>query len=132
MLLQILLSCAPVGTAPGGFSPSVNNVVVNTSDTGSCSPPTPARILVSWNIANFDAALHVMKVYENGILVNTGTVASYAKRIGSYVEYGSIGSFTSDWTYRVDLIRLSDNHVLSSSTSAPWNQLYGSCNGGVL
>lgn len=43
-----------------------------------------------------------------------------------FVEDGAANRFVSDWTFRVQLVRLSDNQVVRS-LGAPWRKTYGTC-----
>ena len=125
--------------------PTLGAVTVSSFDTGSCDVggdgglATPAQIQISWGMTNPDDAQYQLKVYENGVLMSGGTLACSAtgleKTITGAVEAGVDGEaghgseWTSDWTYRVDLVRLSDGVAVQTQSSSPWRQTYGVCGG---
>jgi hypothetical protein len=130
-LLAVLAKAVVVPPAP-----SLSGGTVSHLTAGACNGvggvSTPAQLQVSWGVANPDAVNYSIKIYENSVFQSTisGSSTTYAKTITGYVEDtsgGRSGTFTSNWTYRVDLVRLSDGVVVSSVTTAAWQQLYGDC-----
>jgi hypothetical protein len=122
--------------------PSLGPASVASSGGGSCDPVsggtvTSATLRVSWTISNPDGVLYSIRIYENGILQETlgGTVTSWDKTLSGSVEAGvvgesGVGQWTSNWVYRVDVVRLSDNVVVSTQSTSEWDQMYGVCGGG--
>jgi hypothetical protein len=105
---------------------------VATLFAGTCNVPlrivaSPATLRVSWTLSSAYGALYQAKVYENGILKNTSTNFNYDKIVSGYVE-GDNDTMDADWTYRVDIVRISDSAVVASG-SVNWQKSYGNCSG---
>lgn len=113
-------------------SPQFNAGVAVVSDyAGRCSPFAPARIRIWWTLNNPYASTFQARIYENGIYIATVTALEYVKIIGGQIEDGLQGSY-SNWTYRVDIVRISNGAVVASQESSPWGQYYGVCSDGHL
>lgn len=118
---------APVPT------PQLSNLAVARITGGACGGGGPsgisehAAIRVSWVVTDFDIGLHTMRVYENNILKSSQSESQYDKTVFGSVEYGPFSQWRSDWTYRVDVVRIADGAVLASQQAAAWQQTYGAC-----
>lgn len=120
---------------PAPAEPTLGAVTVASLNDGACSgsTPTPAASLrVSWSAASPDATLYDTKVYKNGVLQATlpNTTTTHDETVTGYVLGGLRNSFASSWTYRVDVVRKSDSQVVSTQSSAPWQEEYGQCGHG--
>lgn len=114
---------SPVLTPQFTSGPSVQS-----TNPGSCSPSfVYASLRVSWTLSASYGITYQAKTYENGILVATSALLYHDKSIAQ-IEDGYDGS-VSNWTYRVDIVRISDGAVVTSQESSPWVQSYGRCPG---
>jgi hypothetical protein len=133
-VLAILMGMTDVSvTAPAPATPQIaSGPGVASTDAGLCSfahtVTRSAAIRVSWTLTNPYGVTFEAKVYENEILVAVTTGLFYDKVISGQVENGSL-SLMSDWTYRVDIVRISDGAVVDSNYSSAWQQIYGDCSG---
>lgn len=132
MIDMIILLGAAVIVASG---PVVSGVSVSSINAGACAlrfVAVEAQIRISWSLTSPDAALYDVLLYENGGLLATlaGTTIQYDKTISGSVEdpSGSYGShWSSNWVYRVDVVRKSDGVVVSSASAPQWTLQYGDC-----
>lgn len=133
-MLALLMALSDVTvTTPPSPQFSVNPSVVSTN-SGACNSfshtmTQSASIRISWVLTLPYSTNFVARVYQNGVLVSGDLTNLYYDKVIGQVEYGSQSSL-SDWTYRVDIIRVSDGAVVASAESAAWIQQYGNCSGG--
>jgi hypothetical protein len=123
---------AAMDGATASVTPTLSTPTVATLAPGMCSGGSVlvnASLRVTWTVTNGDAANYEIKVYEDGILKATqgGTSTSYTKTVTGFVEDGFYNAFFADWTYRVDMCRISDSEVVDTKTAADWEQWYGTC-----
>lgn len=133
MLVDLL---ALAGYLAGSYTlpqESISNLTVVSGGGGACATDprgtdTYATVAIRWSLSNFDATLFDLKLYQDGVLIQTlpgdATSASYDT---GYVEGASQSQFWSNWVFRVDGVKKSDGTVVSSQTAPPFVQLYGSC-----
>jgi hypothetical protein len=123
---------AAMDGAAAAVTPTLSTPTVATVNPGICSGGsvlTNATVGISWTVTNGDDALYEIKVYEDGILIatKTGTTTQHTKTVTGFVEDGFFNPFFADWTYRVDMVRISDSVVVDTKTAADWEQWYGTC-----
>lgn len=129
-MLPILLLAHAASSQPD--VPGVSGAVVVSDFMGACyngALDTPASIELQWNVAQANNTLYETQIRENGVLVATvpSTTTSWLKEVTGYVQNGSYHQFTSNWTYKVDMVRKSDGVAVGSTTASTWAQLYGKC-----
>lgn len=131
-MLALLMGMTDVSESSPIVTPQFTaGPTVGTGFAGACNTSTHtvafrATVRVSWTLSAPYGALYQAKIYENGIFVTNWGATSWDKNVDGLVE-GSNRTFTSDWTYRVDIVRISDNAVVASATTAAWVQDYGTC-----
>lgn len=131
MLTLLFLAAAAAESV--ALVPSVSGVnVVRQGSGGSCFAGTleaAAAIDVNWTVTNPDDVLYEAQLFENDILVATQTTNNtyWLKEVTEHVEEGPYNTWTSNWTYRVDIVRKADGVVVSTASSSPWVQEYGTC-----
>lgn len=121
---------SPVPTPQITAGPTVATGFAGACNTFLHTVAFRATVRISWTLSAGYAGLYQAKIYENGILIVTSTSTFYDRNVDGLVE-GSNHTFTSNWTYRVDIVRISDNAVVSSGTTAAWVQDYGNCSNAV-
>lgn len=127
--LAMIPQAGPVETAV----PTLSSVYIS-STPGGCAGGSNFRhvfpnasMTLNWSSTNFNSALHEYRIYQDNVLVSTqDTSTSYTKTI-----YGAEGvggnQWEANWTFRVDIVRKSDNVVRASITADPFVQFYGDC-----
>lgn len=117
---------------------TVSAVVVNDLSLGQCNVlfdgtiDSQASIRVSWSLTNADADRFDIRVYQDGVLVSgssalAGDTTFFDITIGGAVVGGRSPVWSSDWVFRIDVIRKDDALVVSNASSAAWVQTYGGC-----
>jgi hypothetical protein len=132
MFMEMLFAAGNSAAPPPPPIPSLGAVTVSSVRSGSC-PATNndwAEVEVGWGLTNGGNPAYEIHILENGSLV--GTVSSsttfWDKSIVNYIFNSTIvPKFTSNWTYTVQLVRISDGVVVQSQVSSAWLHLYGSC-----
>lgn len=141
-MLELLLMLGGNNSASPGIQPTLSGLSVSSLSGGACRIGggggllIAAKVIVQWSVANPNDPQYAIKVYENGVLFGDGTIpsshVSYTKTVAGSVEIGvpgesGSGQWVSNWTYRIDLVRLSDGVAVQSLTSFLWAQGYGVC-----
>lgn len=119
---------APIG-------PTVTALSAATHVAGSCKTPrgtgiaTPASVRVTYAIGNADYVNYSVKIYRDGVLVSTRSSAAttFDSSISGYVQ-GDNEAYTPVIVYRVDVVRSSDSHVMSTK-SYTFSDSFGNCTG---
>ena len=126
-----------IGSSAPVVTPTVSAISVATLSGGTCSGThlsTSASVRVSFTVANADAANYTIKVYKDGVYVNSTTAASnhVDRTIGGYVT-GHSGGFVSAYVFDARVVRNSDGLVIAGAgkTADTWVEEYGLCSGGV-
>lgn len=125
------LSGAPTTVPSFGTSASVARVTAGACSGGATSPD--AQIQIAWGITNPDTVNYSLTLLENGSVLANGiacNASTYNKTITNFVETTELlapNEFQSNWTYTVQLIRLSDGVVIASSVTSAWIQTYATC-----
>lgn len=154
-LALVLAGNGPGSSSEPGALGEISNLTASTLNTGDCSTATAAQIGLFWRGLNFDPDFYRIDVYLDSNVGGNGTVplstlfggptwfgpmyVSWSQDPGAaadspkgtltihnMVENAS-GSFTTwDWKFRVKLVRLSDESVVTE-LSAQWNKTYVAC-----
>lgn len=130
-MLPIILAAFSSQAAPD-TTPTITSFGVATLTAGSCAGNTvdiSASLRATWAATNFNPTLHKYSLYINNILETTTTGTSYDKEVSGLVEGNPRHPVSKHWTYRLDIVRLSDSAVLASS-SVSVTKSYGDCNSG--
>ncbi len=139
-MLNTLLGVMAASAYVPPVQPSVTSVTVSLSTGGACKSPrgtgvSPSAIVrATFAIANSNYALFTTKVYKDGALRKTLTAAGTTTddfTVTGYVAGETGHSFTANYVWRVDIIRNSDNVVVSTRTSATYTNEFGDCSGPV-
>lgn len=128
LLLGLLAASTPTTV------PTVTSVTVHSTQSGACQidsdiPLSEAEYEVTTVIANADWTNFVVKLYENGVLVQTftGTPLVYDVTVSGRTESGTVDRAPANKTYRADVVHTANSQVVSSKSSAQWTQQYGRC-----
>jgi hypothetical protein len=131
MFMELLFAAGNNASPPPPL-PSLSALGVTSARSGTC-PATNndwAVVEVGWTVTNGGDPAYEIHVLENGTLVGTLTSSAvfWDKTVTNYIfNSTNVPRFTSNWTYTVQLVRISDGVVVQSLVSSAWTHLYGSC-----
>jgi hypothetical protein len=119
-----------------GNVPVVTSVATALLTTGSCSAhpgvPSPAgTIRTTWSMANADSTgAYVTNIYKNSVFVVqiANNVVSRTENAPGVQGDPNHNSHV-DWTFRIDVVRVSDSQVMNSATGNRYQDDFGDCNG---
>lgn len=127
LLVQTVAAVVPLPSA----------VVCSHGTGGACSGGSvsvSATVHIAWTITAPNPSTYKTRIKRSGadrsgLLLNTAT--SFDDTVQGYIENGLINKvFTSNYTYTVEIVRISDGVVVASAAAQPWVQDYGNCSGG--
>ena len=123
------------GVVTTGSNPVVSGVTVTRTNDGSCpappnhNPTVSAQVTITWSIANPDTTNYSQNLYRNGVLYLSSASSGVVYNYSGYVEVGGYPYLNTNDTFRVDVVRLADNVVVSTASSAAFMHQYSTCNG---
>jgi hypothetical protein len=125
------LAGSPTTIPSFGTAAQVGRVTGGACNGGATDPD--AQIQVTWAINSPDNTNYSITVLENGSVIQSGlacNASTFTKTITNFVETTQLlapNEFQSNWTYTVQLVRISDGVVIASSVTSAWIQTYATC-----
>lgn len=125
-----------VGAVSGGtgVQPVITSVSAATTTSGTCVGSTctvsgAATATVVCGAVN--DTYYTLKLYENGVLVKTGTTAGYTYKhtFAGYSQSGGSPFINPSLIYRADLVLISSGTVVQTVTATTYTDTFGTCGG---